>query len=191
MWQQGYALLALLFSPLVGLAPVSMGLSYSSVGVFFYPEADRQEESIVLTVEAQQIDLPIRPRPANPVAEVPLEVILRQPSRLAVIQLQIHAAGLTDDQVAAELNIDAAQWSRIMSGKNHFPTEKYHRLNQITGSHCVLLWDMAQEGLDPASVRPLRSALERQLEEERARNADLQREMSIMQRYIRMAAGRD
>jgi transcriptional regulator with XRE-family HTH domain len=145
-----------------------------------------------LTVEAQQIDLPIRPRPANPVAEVPLEVILRQPSRLAVIQLQIHAAGLTDDQVAAELGIDASQWSRIMSGKSaHFPTEKYHRLNQVTGNHYVLLWDLAQEGLDPASVRPLRSALERQLEEERARNADLQREMATMQRYIRMSSGRD
>lgn len=139
----------------------------------------------------QQIDLPMRPRPSNPVAEVPLDVVLRQPSRLAVIQLQVHAAGLTDDQVATDLGIKAPQWARIMSGTAHFPTEKYHRLNQITGSHYVLLWDLFQEGFDPASLRPLRSALERQLEEERARNADLQREMEVMQRYIRLSAGRD
>lgn len=143
-----------------------------------------------MTVEAQQIDLPIRPRPARPAADVPLDVVLRQPSRLAVIRLQISSAGLTDDQVAAELDIDAAQWSRIMRGTAHFLTEKYHRLNQITGSYYVLLWDLYQAGFDPASLRPLRSALERQLEEERARNADLQREMEIMQRYIRLSAGR-
>lgn len=138
----------------------------------------------------QQIDLPIRPRPASPVAEVPLDVILRQPSRLAVIQLQIHAAGLTDDQVATELNIKPPQWARIMAGTAHFPTGKYHRLNQITGSHYVLLWDLYQEGFDPASVRPLRSDLERRLEESEREKAELIREMETMQRFIRISNGR-
>lgn len=143
-----------------------------------------------MTVDAQQIDLPIRPRASQPVADIPLDVILRQPTRLAVIRLQIHASGLTEDQVSTELGIQPAQWSRIMSGTAHFPTEKYQRLNQVTGSHYVLLWDLRQAGFDPASIRPLRSDLERRLEEERARNQELQREMEIMQRYIRLSNGK-
>lgn len=107
------------------------------------------------------------------------------------MKLQAQASGLNDDQLCAELNIQPAQWSRIMNGAAHFPTEKYHRFNQITCSHYVLLWDLWTNGFDPESIRPLRSDLERRLEESEARNQTLEHEMAIMQRYIRMASGRN
>jgi len=135
--------------------------------------------------ESAQLDLPIRPRPARVPQEVPLAVIAKQPNRLAVIKLQVQASGLDEGQVATELGIDPEQWSRIMAGKAHFPTEKYHALNVVTGSHFVLLWDLLQEGMDPQSVRPLMSDVERQLVEKEARIQELERELTTIADFVR------
>lgn len=142
-----------------------------------------------MTDETNQLDLPYRPRPARQPQEIPLDVILKQPSRVAVIRLQAHASGLLDDQICQELGIQNVQWSRIMDGRAHFPTEKYTRFNQITGLHCVLLWDLYQAGFDPASIRPLRSDLERKLLEREQEIEALNTRLRHFEDFIRLKGG--
>jgi len=143
-----------------------------------------------MTVEDRQGDLPLRPRPARQPQEVPLSVILKQPNRLAVLKLQAQASGLTDDQIAREMEIDPGQWARIVAGKAHLPTNKYHRFNQITGLHYILLWDVYDEGFDPDSLRPMESDLERRLAEAEERNRELQNEIEIITRFTRQTGAR-
>lgn len=133
-----------------------------------------------------QMELKLKPTPLREPQEVPLTVIAKQPTRTAALNLCVQASGLTADQICLEMDIDNAQWSRIMKGKAHFPTNRYHELYDICGNHIVLIWDMLQEGLDPESVRPLKSDLEKQLEDRAEEIDELKTRIKYFEEFMSM-----
>ena len=106
------------------------------------------------------------------------------------MKLQVASSGLDDSQIADALKIQPAQWSRIMSGQAHFPTEKWQLFNEVTGNHVTLLYDVARAGYDPASLRPLMSDLERQLQVEREHTRELEERLATITEFVRSTGGR-
>lgn len=50
------------------------------------------------------------------------------------LKLQIQLSGYSHEFVGSQLDIDKGHMSRIMSGKAHFPVNKYTALNWLTGN---------------------------------------------------------
>ena len=143
----------------------------------------------VLTVVDGQAELPLC-QPVEQREDPPIEVIASYPSRTESIKSAIHwsrvidiGRSLTEGEVAGALGINKGQWSRIMSGAGHFPTESVHRFNKVVGNTILTRYDAYQEGYE---LRPLKSKLERQLEDERAENAELHAKLEHFQEFMKM-----
>jgi predicted XRE-type DNA-binding protein len=89
--------------------------------------------------------------------------------------------GLEDKQAASLMGIDGAQFSRILGGTGHFPTNRYVEFMQTMGNHAPLIWLAHHCGFE---LRPLKSALQQQLEDERAAHMETQRENAILRQLI-------
>lgn len=139
---------------------------------------DRQRDSSLVS-GVEQLELRI-PRRAEPAA-VDASVIARQRTFTAAIQLCVQTGGLADGQVAADLDIDAATWSRIKSGQAHFPQDKLEQLMQLCGNDVPLQWLAMRCGFE---LRPLRSALEQQIEDLRAQLAERDRDLDVIKRFV-------
>jgi len=112
----------------------------------------------------------------------PLAVIANYKSRLDAIDRAIQWSDLEDHEVYEYLEIDKAQWSRIMSGNMNFPTQKYHLFNECVGNTILLRYDAYQEGMD---VVPLESELQkenRMLKEELKTKVQ---EMEVIKKFLR------
>lgn len=72
--------------------------------------------------------------------DVPLEVVVQQPTLLSAIRLCINAAGLEDKQVWMQLDIDQGHFANITKGKGHFPPDKLTALMDICGNEAPLIW---------------------------------------------------
>lgn len=68
------------------------------------------------------------------------ELLKEVPSMKEAMRLCIRQSGLTEKQIAMELDIDLGQWSRIMSGQAHFPHEKYLDFFRICGNAIPAQW---------------------------------------------------
>ena len=97
-------------------------------------------------------------RRANRVA-VTAEMLEAQKSLLAAINLCVTLSGLSDQEVAAELEIQPAQFSRIKTGESHFPPNKLGPLMDLCGNEAPLLWLAHSRG---KGVHLLKSEAERQ-----------------------------
>lgn len=115
--------------------------------------------------------------------EVSPEVIYRQPNKRAAIVLCMSSSGLSDDQIAAELDIAPAQLSRIKTGKANFPDEKEGLLMDICGNDIPLQWSAHDRGY--ALVR-LRSEVEAELDRVRAENDELRMKFSHFEDFMKM-----
>lgn len=126
-----------------------------------------------MTVEIQQ-QLPLSRR-ANKV-EVTQAMVAAQPTMLAAINLCVSLSGLEDKEIALELDIQPAQWSRILSGDAHFPPNKLGSLMDLCGNEAPLLWMADSRGY---GLVLLKSEAERRAEaaEARARKAEEVAEM--------------
>jgi len=83
------------------------------------------------------------------------------------------------------LEIEKAQWSRIMSGDMNFPTEKYHAFNDCVGNLILLRYDALQEG---QGVVPLESELQKEnrlLKNELTRKEE---EMEVIKNFLKETA---
>ncbi|RDH91859.1 MAG: hypothetical protein DIZ77_06395 [endosymbiont of Seepiophila jonesi] len=146
----------------------------------------------VLTVVDGQGALPLC-QPVEQREDPPIEVIASYPSRTDSIKSAIHwsnvigvGRSLTEGEVADALGINKGQWSRIMSGTAHFPTEGVHTFNKIVGNTILTRYDAYIEGYE---LRPLKSKLEKQLEDERTENAELQAKLEHFQEFMNMGKG--
>ena len=122
----------------------------------------------------------------DPVPSVSMSVIERQPTLSAAVKLCIQASGLSHDQVRNELEIDAGQFSRILSGGAHFPNDKLCLLMDICGNEVPLIWLAHYRGY---RLERLQSKVEAGLARERDRTAELEMKLRHMQEFLQMAKG--
>jgi hypothetical protein len=105
--------------------------------------------------------------------DVPLSLVLKQPTLSSAIALCVQVSGLEDKEVYLTLGIDAGHWSRIMKGDAHFPVNKLSDLMDICGNEAPLMWWTYSRGY---GLVLLKSEAERRAEqaEERAKEAEKQ-----------------
>lgn len=72
--------------------------------------------------------------------DVPLAVVVRQPTMAQAIALCVQVSGLEDKEVYLSLGIDAGHWTRIMKGDAHFPVNKLDELMDLCGNEAPLIW---------------------------------------------------
>lgn len=131
----------------------------------------------------QQLGLPISYKPNA--TDIPAELIVAQPSKKDAIKLCIALSGRTQEQVCAHLEIDKAQWSRIMSGRGHFPENLETELMQFCGNHIPLQWQMHRCGFDPAYLRPLEDEKDRAIRERDAVIEQQRLELEALAKWIK------
>jgi hypothetical protein len=105
---------------------------------------------------------------------VSTDIILRRKDFLGAINLCIEVSGLDDKEIYIELQIDAAQWSRIRKGDAHFPPNKLQSLMSVCGNQVPLIWLARQYGYELVQIesetqRKLKLK-EKELEDERLKN---------------------
>lgn len=117
-----------------------------------------------------------------PVQEhVPDDVVRKQPSMSAAINLSLSAAGMEPKEAYIPLDIDKGVWSRIMNGQAHFPHEKFTTLEDITGNDIPLRWLALRKNRE---VKPMKSALEEMVETLKTENAELRKENDLLRGLI-------
>lgn len=95
----------------------------------------------------------------------------RLPTMLKAYNVTLELSGVDNEILASEVNMDTAQFNRTKSGKNNFPLNKLNELLDACGNEVLLRWWARSRGY--ALVR-LQSAVERELEAERQKNAELE-----------------
>lgn len=110
-------------------------------------------------------------------ADLPLSTILKRATLMDAINLCIAESGLEDKEIYIPLGIDPGHWTCIRKGSKHFPASRLEKLMDICGNDIPLVWLANKRGFE---LRPLLSDLEAKLEAEKARNADLVKENSIL-----------
>jgi len=109
-------------------------------------------------------------------------VVARKSSLLDAIRLCAELAPVDDKVICRELELDAAQWSRIKSGQAHFPADKYNDLMDICGNEAPLRWLAQKRGY--GLVR-LKSEVEIENENLRAQLAQREKELDVITRFMR------
>ena len=107
-------------------------------------------------------------------------VISKQPDLLSAIKLCISSSGLNDNQVAMELEIQEAQFSRILKGQAHFPPNKLEALMDFCGNEIPLRWLAMHRGY---GLVKLKSRLEGELEDEKQKNAELEMKLQHFEEF--------
>lgn len=123
---------------------------------------------------ATQAELPMQ-------SPVSIEVVARCRSFTDALLLAVQVSGKQSKAVAIDLDIDAGQWSRILSHKAHFPHDKLPLFCDVVGNEVVLQWLNYSRGYEPLPPRR-ESALQQRIRE-------LERELEV--RSIREAALRE
>lgn len=135
--------------------------------------SDRQEQSIGLPLfdghQETELERKIRTQPP-----LSLPRLYQQPNMTAAIVECCANAGLEEKEAASLLGIDPAQWSRIVRGTAHFPTNRYREFMRKIGNEGVLLYLAHQCGY---GLVPLRTDHEEQIAERDARIAELEKKL--------------
>ena len=82
----------------------------------------------------KQKHFPFPPELVREPQEVDMALIRMCKKELDALNLQINLSGYTDEFVCSQLRIDKGQFSRIRSGKAHFPTNKLVYLAHLCGN---------------------------------------------------------
>jgi hypothetical protein len=107
--------------------------------------------------------------------DVPLDLVIKQPSLGSAISLCVQLSGLEDKEVYLSLGIDAGHWSRIMKGDAHFPVNKINNLMDMCGNEAPLMWLTHSRGY---GLVLLKSEAERRAEEAEARAAKAEEKLA-------------
>lgn len=75
-------------------------------------------------------------------------LIKQCPDGVSAIRLAVQISGHKNEFVADLLNIDRAQFSRIMNGRHHFPANQYGNLMWLSGSAAPAQFFAYQAGYD-------------------------------------------
>lgn len=110
-------------------------------------------------------------------------VIARLQDEDAALKLTVQMSGLQNHEVADALDIDHGQWSRILSGKSHFPHRKLKQLFDVCGNEALLQYLNYTRGYE-CQPRRRKSCLELELEEARRRLAEKDRETELLMQAL-------
>jgi hypothetical protein len=109
-----------------------------------------------------------------------------QKSLLAAINLCATLSGLDDNEIALELEIQPAQWSRIKAGQAHMPPDKIGALMDLCGNEAPLLWLARDRGY---GLVLLKSEAERQRDEALEQAARTQMENEALLKALKALGG--
>ena len=107
-----------------------------------------EQPELVLLNKAERVD-------------VPLDLVLKQPSFSAAISLCVQLSGLEEKEIYLALSVDPGHWSRIMKSDAHFPVNKLSDLMDMCGNEAPLIWLSHRRGY---GLVVLKSEAERRLE---------------------------
>ncbi|MFQ5560399.1 MAG: hypothetical protein ACE5FU_07435 [Nitrospinota bacterium] len=129
----------------------------------------------LMSMEQIQQELLFR---TNPKEDVTDDVIIKCKTFKSALALAKNVSGLEDKQLAMELDIAPAQWSRIWSNGAHFPVEKLDQFitlckNLIPNRYLALKYGF--------ELAPLKTTLERELEEEKAEKEKLKNRLEYLE----------
>jgi hypothetical protein len=96
---------------------------------------------------------------------VSVEIIESCKAFLDAIKLSISISGLEGKQIAGQLNIDAGQWSRILTGDANFPLNKLMDFMELCKNKVPLIWLAVKCGY---VLTPMKSEQEVELDAIRA-----------------------
>lgn len=113
--------------------------------------------------------------------EISDEVIARKPEFLDAIILCMHMAPVDRKVIPVELEIDNAQWSRIINGQAHFPPNKLSKLMDICGNEVPLRWLAMHRGY--GLVR-LQSELEKENEDLKLQILEQSKKLEHMKEFM-------
>lgn len=133
-----------------------------------------------------QLDIPLVRRPRHSSGDVSDEVIAQLKSMRAAIDLSQKVAGLDDKEMAAALEIDPGQWSRIKSGQANFPTDKYELFFDACGNEIPLRWLARRRG---QGLHRLLSEVEEELIETKAERDAARAELATIKQFVRETRG--
>jgi transcriptional regulator with XRE-family HTH domain len=113
------------------------------------------------------------------------------PNLRRAIRYAMSLADLEPKQVYMPLGKDKATWSRIENGDMSFPADDLVKLCHVIGNDAPLLYLNHAAGYDIEHMVRIKSSLEKENEELKARVAELEKEREIEQRaYRALLAGK-
>jgi hypothetical protein len=129
------------------------------------------------------LDLVVR-RPLKPVRNTDVTAIS---SWAKALEVTVKGSGLIDKSLAIECGVDAALFSRMVSGQAGWTAEKLERFMDAAGSELPLLWLLHRRGYDVEALRQRETELQarvRQLEDQLAQE---RRERQVITAFVREA----
>lgn len=130
--------------------------------------------------DLQQLDLPMARRPQR--VDIDMALVLKQPTKLAAINLCIQVSGLEDKEIYSSLGIDAGQWTRIKKGDSFLPDNKESDLMRVCGNIVPLIWAAAHEGYE---LKPMMSELEAQVAELQVKLTERDKQLETITDFMR------
>lgn len=127
----------------------------------------------------------LEPRPNPKRLQYTIEQVRACHDEVAAIDMACRVSGLQDKQIAADLGIDEGNWSKLRRGQRGFMPGDRLRFMVVVGNQILREWEEESLGYDSTTLRIHRSELEEQLEAERARNAELQRQLEVITNFVR------
>jgi len=114
----------------------------------------------------------------------PLSVaaVIAKPTLTQALKLCFEHPGLDDKQAASLMDLDPGQFSRIMGATGHFPTNRYVEFMERMGNDAPLIWLANRRGYE---LRRIQTDVEQQLEAERAKSAELERQLEVITNFVR------
>ncbi len=113
--------------------------------------------------------------------DVPLSLVVKQPSLSGSIALCVQVSGLDDKEVYLTLGIDAGHWTRIMKGDAHFPVNKLNDLCNLCGNEAPLMWWADSRGYE---LKPKEDELQRRLRVEQEAKEKLAAENALLRNLL-------
>lgn len=113
--------------------------------------------------------------------DVPLELVLKQPSLSGAVALCVQLSGLDDKEIYLSLGIDAGHWTRIMKGDAHFPLNKLNELCDMCGNEAPLRWWAHSRGY---GLVMLKSEAERMAQEAQRLLEESERENRLLRQLL-------
>jgi len=117
----------------------------------------------------------------TPNKDITDHVIAKKANFKEALKLSKDVSGLTELQFCQELEIDPGHWSRIWSGKGHFPDEKIIDFMNLCDNIVPLRWLALQYGYE---LRPVRTRLEAENDLLKDENNRLKRDMLVIKEFI-------
>lgn len=151
----------------------------------FVPAVDRQVASITLPLfdERSKLQKQIDSQPP-----LSLPTLYAKPTLTHALKACFENPGLEDKQAASLMQIDGGQFSRIMNGTSHFPTNRYGEFMDLMGNEAPLLWLAHSRGYE---LRRIQTDVELENERLRAELAQVRHDREVEQGvYARLMAGR-